>query len=336
MPRKEKKLISDKKNQQNNKPIFRGLILSNIISCEYLLENGKMKHVLNGASIGIHKDEILGISGRTRLELIVLIEVLGSMRSYYKGKAKLSALGAQREKKRIVDEIFYIDSPNMLQGSMLVLEQIMFAMYQKKMDVLAKQKKLMDLLIRLGMKNLMLKKIDDLSDNQRIIIEILIGLLSQSEIVVVNIVDNEFTQEEITLLKNVSDFAKSIRKGLVVATMQPKMIGIAFDNVAYVIDGKISCHEPVEQLCSRLDSVVCVIKGGDYALMKEILERNLKGVSCYQSNGMLVVDRNYISDIKIGAIYELFEKNGIDCDYIKINKGRVLNSFEELIKRHDL
>ncbi len=322
--------------QLNTKSNYTGIVLQDIISCEYLLQNEQKKHILNGASIEIAKNEILGISGRTRLELIVLIEVLGNMRSYYKGKARLSKLGTLRKKRRIVDEIFYIDSPNMLQGGMTVLEQLMFATFQKKVNVFEKQKNMMDLLIALDMKSLMLKKIDKLSYNQRLIVAIIIAILSHSDITVVNIVDQEFTQEEILLLKNVANYAKSVDKGLVVATMQPKLIGMAFANVAYTIDGKIICHEPVDELCARLDNVLCVVQGADNNVMKNIIEHNLPSTYCYESDNMLVISCNSAKKVKIGAIYEALENNGVDCNFVKINKGRVSNSFQELVARYDL
>ncbi len=320
----------------NEQVAFSGLILKDIVSCEYLLENDIKKHILDGVSIVINKNEILGLCAKSRLELLIIIEILGNMRPFYKGMAKLSKLGVSRKKRSITDEIFYIDTPYMLYGDMVVLQHVMFATKYSDIKVLDRQKSIMDLMINLGLKKIMLQNIADLSYNFRLIVTILIAVLSKSEILVVNLIDNKLEEEEIILFKNIIEYSKSLKKGIVCATMQPTLIGMAFDNVSYIINGRIVNHESVKELCLRYDKVICIIKGRDYQLMKEVLLNNLKDIDCSINDNYLIVSYTTLNKIKISVICDVLDKFNINYDFIKVNKGRVLNSFEELIKNYDL
>ena len=67
-----------------------------------------------------------------------------------------------------------------------------------------------------------------------------------------------------------------------------------------------------------------------------IISYLLPGWQVRVSEDNLYLYNSRTSPMSPEAFYRLLAENGISPDYIKVNRGRVENSFEELVERYDL
>lgn len=318
-----------------NETIKRAVVLTDICSAEHYHKDGEFERILTNISMEVHYGESVGIASNEKNDAKLLLEIIANVRPYYSGKCVLDEKGMMRKKKLILPHLFYIDTPNMLYNNMTVLEFLMFASEHAKQTHVHRQRKFLDMLVEIGISQIALSKISDLSDAEKLIVEMVIAAQSSSTIIVLNVLNYTFSNSEAKTMRRLCNIMKT-KGSIIIGTDQPKLIGICCDKVAYILNGQVEYFGSVDDLCNKWDKVLYLIT--DHHPL-EVATRLRKCCSQYtyvtQDDGVLVY--NYSgSTLRHSEFLGILFENGISPDNIKLNKGRVENSFEELIRNHDI
>lgn len=315
------------------------MIINNLISCEHYHKDKNNKDselipFLNDVSFAVENNDLLGIGAGNPEELRILIEVLGNMRPYYKGYVKLSRLGVRTTKRMVMENLFYVDSEKMVYEDMTLLEHLMLNAVMNsgsnKINYGELQKEILDIIVDTGMEDLVNSRIRYLTKTTRMVIAIFIACMSRSEKIVINAIDYVFAQADVERLHKIFDFFKSKGKTIVIASMEPKVIGMCCDKVVYISHGRVEVYCTVNDLYKRWDKVVCSIKSDDNQKLGEILKNKIPGLVPIIINRILYLKNYSNKDIKNKEIYDLAVLQGIHIEFIRFNRGRVENAFDEI------
>ena len=223
----------------------------------------------------------------------------------------------------------------MLYNNMIVLEFLVFVSEVSGELPAVRQQKFLNILIDIGLEHIALSQISSLSDENKLLIELLVAAYSDSTLVIFNVMDYTFSVGQAQTIKKLCSLINS-KGSVIIGTNEPKIIGVCCDKVAYILEGKIKFFGTVDDLCSEWDKVLYLISD-IYPLQAAEKLQKAYGEYTYiaQDNSVLVY--NY-SDSKLphSEFLRILFDNGILPDNIKLNKGRVENSFEELKRQNDI
>jgi|GEM_PF-2377271 ABC-type multidrug transport system, ATPase component len=313
------------------------MVINNLISCEHYPKTPEDKEnlipFLNKISFAIKRNEIYGISADNKFALNILIEILGNMRSYYKGFVKLTNLGTSTIKRAINEKIFYVDSHKMVYEDMTLIEQLMLiAVMQNKdknVNYADLERSILDMIMKCSMEDLVAIKIKHLSNSTKMVIAILVACMSYSEKIIINAIDYEFAQADCERLSHIFDYFH-IKKTIVFASMQSKLIGMCANHVIFINHGVIKADCSINELYLKWDHISCSIKCDDNEKFSKILVSNYKGVTTSIIDNVIYVKNYGDQTVAYKDIYDLGLRNKIRINFIRFNGGRVENAFNEI------
>ncbi|MCI2068049.1 MAG: hypothetical protein LKJ88_00525 [Bacilli bacterium] len=324
------------------KPIEEGgkenvsIIVKDLISAEHYKEEGKLIPLLDGLSFEILKGQKVGISSTNKEELVALIEILGNMRSYYKGYVKLSSLGTKALKRAVVEQIYYLDSSSMLYEDMSLLKHLMLIRniycqsHGLEFEPGVEQKRMLDYIKEAKMASYVLTPIKKMPETIKFIVSIMVALLSDSEKIVINASQYVFSYEECSVIQALFQMFKE--KTIIIGTGDNKLIGMSCDQVIYLSKGKLKTFSSVNDLYKNWDKVTCSIKTEQSQELIDIIHSLAKGkeLDCLPQDGYVYVKYLEPSAFLNEEFFTLCESRGIIIGDIRINHGRVANAFEEI------
>lgn len=320
---------------RENTPIKRTVKLSDICSAEHYIKSGTYERILSDISFDVMTGESVGIAAKEMNEAKLLLEIVANVRPYYSGKCVLDEKGMMQKKRLIQPHLFYIDTPNMLYDNMTVLEFLMFASERAKQSPVHRQRKFLDMLIEIDLEHIALSPISTLSDPEKLIIEMVIAAQSSSTLIIFNVLNYAFSYRQARTIKKICGIIKT-KGSVIIGTNEPKLIGICCDKVVYILDGKMKFFGTVDDLCNTWDKVLYLITD-NHPLEVAVLLRKVCSKYTYVTYGNSILVYNYTeTKLKHSEFLGILFDNGISPDNIKLNKGRVENSFEELIRHNDL
>jgi ABC-type multidrug transport system ATPase subunit len=322
--------------KQGNSPLIPSIIVKDLVSAEHYKKDETLIPLLNGISFQINKNDKVGLSASNENELVAMIEILGNMRSYYKGYVKLSSLGTKAKKRSIIEQIFYLDSPAMLYEDMNLLEHLMYVMnIIKRSDNIAEdegqsQKKMLDLIKEAKMDKYVLTPIKKMNEDVKFISAIMVALLSDSEKIIINASKYHFSYEEAKSIQALFNIFKD--KTVVLATFDNKVIGMACSKVIYISSGQLKAYTSVNDLYKNWDKVTCSIKTDQPQLLIDLIS-SLKGEKEFDSliqDGYVFIKFLEPESFITAKFFQECQQRGILIENIRINHGRVANAFEEI------
>lgn len=314
------------------------IVIDGLISCEHYRENAddlksNLIPVLNNVSFVIENNDILGIGSDNKEALGILIEIIGNMRSYYRGVVRLSDLGVRSEKRMVLEKLFYIDSHEMVYEDKTLLELLAFInimIHKKDKNYGKMQKDVLDIISACKLDDLVNSEIRHLAVTTRMVISILVACMSKSEKIIINATNYFFPQSDINRLKNIFDCYKAAGKTIVIASTQAKIIGMCCDHVLYLNDGRVEVYSTVNDLYKRWDKVVCSIKGEKLEELSKYLKETFKGIATAIVDDALYIKNYSAGEILNKDIYKVALDHDIVINYIRFNSGRVENAFDEI------
>ncbi len=322
---------------QTNEKEFNTVFMDKLSSVEHYLTIGSQpKPVLQNISLEIKKGEIWAITGSSRFELKLLLEIMANIKPYLSGRCVLMERGMMRLKRKILPHVFYVGNTNMAYNNMNVLEFLMFATANSNFDVVFQQKRIFEQLISFGLGSISLTPISTLTPEYKAIILLLVGIYSSSQLIVMNLPSLKFNQKQITALGEITRYMQSLEKTLVVSALDALLIEKICDHIAYLYDGSIFYKGTTREFRHRYDRIVLTIKDKRAEIIEGKLKRALPMYD-YSTNDDTVTVRNYYSDNSSPSeIYEKIVAEGFAPQKIKINPKTVENAFEEILKQNDL
>ncbi|MEG2540534.1 MAG: hypothetical protein RSB59_01995 [Clostridia bacterium] len=309
--------------------------IKNVVSREMAyLGNNHFSHIVKDISFNLYEGEILGLGAKTVNEEVVICEIIANIRAYKSGECSVLGEALHRKKRLQKAEVYFIDSATMLFDNMNVLEYLMLLTTEKPSNEAERQLRILEKLEKFGLDYIALSVISKLSDAEKILVELFAALFSNAKLFVVNVSKFSFEGREISALLNIANDIRAKNLTMLIATMQPKIIGIICDKVAYISGGKLRYYGEVRELIKQKDDVRFLINDSN---LQSIYQQLRLKVPEYTYN--LVGDTLFVLDDKERTDDLFLAKiacNNIVPDRIKVNRGRVGNSFERLDSESDL
>ena len=292
----------------------------------------------SNVNLTVFAGETWAISSNDLIEARLLSQVIGNMRHYRSGLCQLGPLGTMKAKRHILPHIFYIDTHEMIYPDKTVLEQFMFATGKipNVFSAADRQLKLLRLLESMDMGYISLSLISDLYNTEKLLLELLIASESNSRLIVCDWTGYTFSQPEIEILAKITERLRYLEKAVIIATMQPKLIGIACDNTLYLYNGQPVYSGKVKDLYTYADKVAFVLQDNNAQALGRVLSFLLPGWRIKVSGNNLYLHNYTDKPLSPDEFYRLLSENALTPQVIKVNKGRVANSFEELVEQYGL
>lgn len=235
--------------------------------------------------------------------------------------------------KQYASMTILIDEHEMLYDTMTALEYLMFATkHIKKTKTRLRQKEFLEQLISVGLGYISLTPIRLLTPQEKMLLLLWCGLFSQKEYIIFNVTKYEFDDELILCMKKIIERFKKDTTALIIGTLQPKLIGICLEETLFIHEKKILYYGLVSALQHCMDRVLYVIK---HANEEELVKQLVKVFPMYEiksGNQLIFVMRKKTTNRDDEMFFETLAKEKIVPDMIKINHGRMENSFQELIE----
>jgi ABC-type multidrug transport system ATPase subunit len=312
------------------------IVVKNLVSAEHYKKDGKLIPLLNDISFNVAKGDKVGISASSKEELLALIEILGNMRSYYKGKVRLSSFGTKADKKTLVEQLFYVDSPAMLYEDMNLLEHLMFIANIKakaenrSLEAGETQKSILDYIRAAKMEKYVLTPVRKMNEEVQFIVAVMVALMSDSEKIIINASKYSFTYEDSCSLQLL--FSLFEKKTVVFGTFDNKVIGMSCNKVIYIVDGKLKAYATVDDLYKNWDNVTCSFKTEQTNMLSSLITK-----LAWSKKVQVAIENNYVyvkylepADFIDSVFFRACQDQGIVLSDIHINHGRVANAFEEI------
>lgn len=227
----------------------------------------------------------------------------------------------------------YIEQHDMLYETMTVLEYLMFASrHLKKSSVLSRQKELFELLISIGLGYISLTPIRLLTPQEKMVLLLWTALSSNESYIIFDITEYEFNKKLISCIKEIIRRFKKQNTTLIIGTMQAKLIGICLEETLFIHENQILYYGLVSALQHCMDRVLYVIKHVNY---EELVPRLVRAFPMYEiksGNQLVFVMRKKTSKRDDAMFFATLSKEKIVPDQIKVNHGKIENSFQELIE----
>lgn len=316
------------------------VFLQGISSQEHNIDGhtGELTPLFSNVNLTVSAGEVWGISSVNPVVARILCQIVGNMRPYRNGVCRLGPLGTMKTKRRILPHLFYIDTHEMVYPTKTVLGQFMFAIGKipNVSSPADRQIRLLELLEDMGMGYIALSRISDLYNTEKLLLELLIASESDSRLIVCDWTGYTFLQPEIEILVKIAGRLRHLKKAVVIATMQPKLIGMTCDNTIFLYNGSPVYCGSVSELYSYADKVAFVLRDRNAPRLGRALANLLPGWQVKVSGDNLYLYNYTDTPLSTEAFYRLLSDNGLSPDFIKVNTGRVENSFEELVEQYGL
>lgn len=323
----------EKSNPANPRVVY----MERLSSCEIYSNTGQYRRILQNINLSIHKGEVWGINGNSLLEIKLLLEIMANIKPYNGGRCVLVERGMMRLKRIILPHVFYIGTADMIYNNMNVLEYLMFATAKSKVDVVKRQKQLLQLLIDIGLSNISLTPIHTLPDEYKVIIILLAAYHSKSELIICNIPELKYTNQQISVLKNIANLCSKSGKTLVISITDSALIQEVCSHTAFLINGHIAYSGTTRNFCELYDDTTIIINGNQLESILNYLQNELPQYNYKISNNQLIISRpaaGYYVDIK--SIHnKIFELN-LTPNQINLSPKTVKNAVEGILKKYDI
>lgn len=315
----------------------RVVLMEAISSVEHFLIGGETaRRVLNDITLVIKKAETWGINGASLLEIKLLLEIMANIRPYDRGKCILIERGMMKRKRVILEHVFYIGSSDMLYNNMNVLEFLMFATAQFKINKVELQDQIFEMIVALGLGHLSLTPNHLLTREEKSVIILIAAAYSDSLMIIFNLPDYKWDEVLIDAVAKITSWIRERGKTLILATQNCHLIEKACSHTAITKDGQLIYNGTVEDFRLNFDKVEVIIRDKAVHAMLEKLALLLPGYKLVTKADRLLIISTGTDANDPGVIYRKIIESGFTPDSIEVNPKTVQNAYEELMLQHDL
>lgn len=313
------------------------LLMERLSSREHLyIEGQEPLRVLREINLIFRRKESWALYGRSFFEIKLLLEIMANIKPYHDGKCVLVERGMMRNKRVILEHVFYIGAPTMLYDNMNVLEYLVFATARKGFSPIYRQEQLLELLVNVGLGHISLTTIKRLTREEKAVVTLLAAACSESVMIVFNLPQYVFDEALAGAIVKISNLLRERGKTLILGTRDSYLIERACSHTAYLAEGKIIYQGTVEELRSRYDKIILVIKDRNLHQIMEQLQPllPLHRLSIVDDSLRISDSGEAISDPL--PLYGKIIEQGFAPQHVRINPKTVQNAFEELERQYDL
>lgn len=321
------------------------VLMEDISSGEHFLTEGRglPRRVLQDISLLIRREEAWGINGPSLYEIKLLLEIMANIRPYDKGKCVLVERGMMRHKRVILNHVFYIGSSDMLYTNMNVLEFLMFATAKFKVNKVALQEQIFELLIDLGLGYLSLTPNHILTGAERAVVALLAAAYSESLMIVFNLPEYKLDQVLMEAVAKIAAFIRERGKTLILASQNCDLIERACSHTAIIKEGQLIYSGSVDDFRLTYDKTAVIVRDDALDEMRIQLRPMLPDYELTLKNHSLMIGHRAAESggpeprgSDPAVIYRTILAGGFTPRAMEINPKTVQNAYEELMRQHDL
>jgi len=323
--------------EQPQRKTYGVVFLDRVSSIEYYLQIGyEPEQVLRSINLEIKKGEFWAITGKSKYELKLLLEIIANLKPYHSGKCVLAERGMMRHKRAILPHVFYIGSTSMIYNNMNVLEFLMFVTANKNFDVVSQQERIFEQLISFGLGNVSLTPISTLTAEYKALVLLLVGTYSSSQLIILNIPNLVFDTVQKNAYIKISEYLRSLERTLVISILNPDVIDDIFDHTAVLHDGKLIYKGTTDELKQKYDKNVLTIEDHNIDDIKDRFCQLFPDYDYEIKDEILTVHNQNPDNDNSKSLYDKIIAAGYSADKVKINPKTAKNACEEILKLYDL
>lgn len=311
--------------------------LEKLSSSEMYLKGGESPvPVLNEIGLSIRKGEIWGIHGGSLFEIRLLLEIIANIKPYGSGRCRLVGLGMMRRKRIILPHVFYIGNPSMIYNNMNVLEFLMFATAKRPGDTVERQESIFEYLIGIGLGNISLTPANTLSKEQKAVVILLVGVLSESHLVVFNFPDYRFDDVLCGAISKMAGLIRENGRALIIGTQNGDLVEMACTHIGFLRGGHIFYSGPVREFCETYDKILLTIWDKDVKLWADRLKAAFPQYRYIISDDSMTIRSCSSAENDPKRIYGKIVESGFYPQKLAINPKKVENACKELMSIYDI
>ncbi len=305
--------------------------IEKLFSSEMYLKDGKYAvPVLSGLNLSIFSGETWGVNGDSPFEILLLLKILSNIQHYHSGRCVLVGKGMMAHKRVILPHVFYISSPDMVYGNMNVLEYLMFVTAKSQEDTVARQKRIFEYLIGIGLGNISLTPVSTLRKEQKAVIILLAAAFSDSRLVVFNFPRYEFGETlSRAIFKNrrLYPFRKQ-NSGHRDAGRD--LIDRACTHTAYLMDGQVAYAGSVEEFARTYDKTILTVCDENVGQIAERLRLALPEYRYEVNEDALTISHRDTEKEHAALLYAKILEEGFFPREIQLHTKRTKNAMQGL------
>lgn len=293
--------------------------------------------VLHDINLEIMKGEVWGVSGRSVLEIKLLLEIIANIKPYKDGRCVLLERGMMRLKRIILPHVFYIGTSSMIYNNMTVLEFLMFATGHKTFDVIRQQERIFEQLIALRLGNISLTPISTLTPEYKVLVLLLTAYYSSSQLIVLNIPDLNFSEEHIAPLRHIAQLIQNEDKTLIFSSLDDQLIEKIGTHTVVLVNGTVAYSGEIRQFCETYDRVVLIVTDYHADQLLSVLQSQLPQFDYSIGTDNCLIIKDYESSKpNLQQLYQKIAEAGFAPVRVLINRKNYKNACEEIIRRYDI
>jgi len=224
----------------------------------------------------------------------------------------------------------------MIYNNMNVLEFLMFSMSKSNTNQVELQEQIFEFIIDIGLGELSLTPNKMLTKEEKAVITLITAAYSDSMMIIFNLPEYEFNEVLTGAIAKISCFIMHKGKTLILGTQSCLLIEKACSHTAYIADGGIIYQGSVENLRSRYDKVVVIIRDKSIYHMMDKLAVLLPNHKLSIRNDSLLISNYGKEEDNAGYIYEKIIETDFIPGYMETNIKNVQNAYEEIVLQYDL
>jgi len=305
--------------------------IEKLFSSEMYLKDGKYAvPVLSGLNLSIFSGETWGVNGDSPFEILLLLKILSNIQHYHSGRCVLVGKGMMAHKRVILPHVFYISSPDMVYGNMNVLEYLMFVTAKSQEDTVARQKRIFEYLIGIGLGNISLTPVSTLRKEQKAVIILLAAAFSDSRLVVFNFPRYEFGETLSRAISKIAAYIRSENRTLVIGTKDGDLIDRACTHTAYLMDGQVAYAGSVEEFAMTYDKTILTVCDENVGQIAERLRLALPEYRYEVNEDALTISHRDTEKEHAALLYAKILEEGFFPREIQLHTKRTKNAMQGL------
>lgn len=310
--------------------------LEQVCSMEYYQHSEELpQQVLRDISLQIAPSQVWACIGNSAFELRLLLEIIANARAYQSGKCVLDQRGMMRQKRTILEHVYYIGSTNMLFDNMNVLEYLMFITAKQKGDVVERQKEILQCLIEHEMSYIALSAIHDLSADERALVTLVVAYYTKSSIIVWNLARLQYQKSTIVALSAIVETLKKENRTLIFSAFDYNLVEAIATDIAALQNGRLIYSGSKDDFIEVWDHVSVIIEDYNTEIIKAFLLEVYPSLDIHEREHMLQIWDATHDEHLYNAIFTTLSEGSIFPQKISRHRNCVENAWEE-IQLHDL
>ena len=311
--------------------------ITNVDSAEvYQYPGGAEEKVLREISFDIRRGECWCLVGSEAFEIELLLEIIGSVRPYDKGRIILAERGMMRKKRRVLPHVFFISDSDVIYPNMNTLEYLMVATANMPGEAALRQAHILQRLLDTGLYYLTLTPIKYLSRAQKAVISLLAASFTMSLLIIFSVPQLEFDSRLAKGIRGITDIITKGGGAVLIGTKDLAMAQEAGTHAAFLISGRVTHSGSVRDVMAKLDKRVYIVtcdQAEAFAQKLKELEPALH--ASVRGHEVQVFDYRG-TPIDQSGFLRLVEQTGEAVDTVMTSHKTLENAYLEALSSHDL